>query len=628
MAIVDNKIMYCDEESVVRSLVVGGGSTSEVAVFGYEIWGDPTDDSLYYDMVFRVNNSTLPGSFMFGPKNDNTTLPGGIEIHCPFTGGPIALQDDLSLCDIESGGHAANLGFYTDSSGYSAGNDGAQIMFTNTGGFKFINYEAAGGMIFYPTNDFGTAFTIEADGDVTIDGDLNVGATGTGSLETEGTIKIDGSADVVQLTIHGHSTLTANLIEAGASGGQVFFEVQDNGNIVVGDNNDEDLFITFDEDSNDAIFGYDTSLEMIAIKGDDIAIVPNASDLLSELKWYNSAESNVFGKIYVETLTGNMVIHVDDTGDDLTLETSSGKIKMNGEVEITQDIDAVNLLITGHSSQSALNVVVEQNGGTDLVTIDNDGDLEAVTFSCISGGDCITTASISDSLDATNITDIYVLNTTDTMTGDLTLEGTLSPLTLTSATTANSVTDNRVSIDTNGAGDDGTRQVTIGDGTDALPLRTCWVEKAPPLNNVYYPNAVWYCPLVGTGTVNKCAGAEYSWIGTRYPMDVVITSIHCNWYRDLNDNDEIVYTVRKSTETDPDSDGGVLTRLAEDVAGATCTATATAPDESNFDDVRKTCNMNASVPKDTAIWFKLDGNNSPGATQHNCTVTICAEEAW
>jgi hypothetical protein len=214
--------------------------------------------------------------------------------------------------------------------------------------------------------------------------------------------------------------------------------------------------------------------------------------------------------------------------------------------------------------------------------------------------------------------------------GDLTLPGTLSPLTLTSATTANSVTDNRVSIDTNGAGDDGTRQVTIGDGTDALPLRTCWTQGF--YNDAgFFPHSTKYCSIgfrdQGLPNAQCTPTSSYQvYIPTVFPMDV--EWVATTFVTDVEMATSEVVTISLLTDDvtsdcEPASNGGA-TVCAYDQTVGSCTMTGT----SATTEFTTTCVGSTSIPAGRPIIGQYAGSGHTGSVRVNALFTFCAEAPW
>ena len=160
----------------------------------------------------------------------------------------------------------------------------------------------------------------------------------------------------------------------------------------------------------------------------------------------------------------------------------------------------------------------------------------------------------------------------------------------------------------------------------------CWSEHAPPLNVASYYDAVRYCPINwASNTYGTCGGVSYIHYSTFYQWDTKLRGVTCNFERDLtctgdcgagDDDDVMVFYLRKGVITAPDDDNVVQTVVTSTISGTTCTLDAT----DGFTDHEKSCAFDVELPKEAFFELVVDPDNITEDYKINCSITVCMNE--
>jgi len=164
MAIVNDDLMYCDEDGTVRTLAKTQYNST---IGGFEILGD-TSTNAFEDMAIDINNSTQRGTLRLGPKaaaGGTPTAAGNVT--CPLTEDTGDIN--LAVCDPDN---TVRSCLYTAGTGY-ASNDGFCFDYYGSviGGLVSV-YETAPLTFTTDAKDSANSMVLEADGDLTTPADI------------------------------------------------------------------------------------------------------------------------------------------------------------------------------------------------------------------------------------------------------------------------------------------------------------------------------------------------------------------------------------------------------------------------------------------------------------------------
>ncbi len=164
MAIVDDDLMYCDEDGAVRTLAK---TQYNSIIGGYEILGDTGIDA-FEDMVIDINEATQRGTLRLVPKVLAAgTHTAAVNVTCPLTADTASIN--LATCDPDA---IVRSCLYTDSTGY-ASNDGFCFDYYGAviGGLISV-YETAPLTFTTDAKLSANSMVLEADGDLTTPADI------------------------------------------------------------------------------------------------------------------------------------------------------------------------------------------------------------------------------------------------------------------------------------------------------------------------------------------------------------------------------------------------------------------------------------------------------------------------
>lgn len=272
------------------------------------------------------------------------------------------------------------------------------------------------------------------------------------------------------------------------------------------------------------------------------------------------------------------------------------------------------------SSLGSSCVNVGGDGTGNLVCLTDDDIPESGDFDNLSGGD-----GIDHGVEGTLKIDLYTSSgSTGVAASSSGMEFTDSKMSLLRGCADNQILKwNNSSNDWNCEADD--KLATLGQ-------TSCWNESIVSLNNAYYPNATFYCPLAnGTAAIGGgCGGTSYIGYGLLYPWDIKVRTVYCNFRDDMEctgtcgaggDDDEIIIQLRKGVRSAPTETGG-SGGFAETDFGPSCTLSAT----DGFADHEKHCTIDTDLPAETIIQVSLNANNLSDGYLANCSVTVCLND--
>ncbi len=251
---------------------------------------------------------------------------------------------------------------------------------------------------------------VDITGDTTIAGDLAV--TGTGVHDIAGTLNLSGTS----LTSSGDLTIDA-------AGGGVKVGTGTPGTV---DMAGDDLYVTGDLEVDGKFYGDGSGLTGITtysgwdyyVGGSKQSTIAsgNKVDFVAGTGITLSGESN---KLTIAGAAG--AIAWTDSGTTLyptttTDDVSIGSATALGKLSVDGDSDEIQLLVQGNSTQTSNLFVVENSAGTDLLTLDNNGNL---AIAATTGITVSTAGAISDSDGDLSLSDNTIVTGTLTVGGQV-----------------------------------------------------------------------------------------------------------------------------------------------------------------------------------------------------------------
>lgn len=226
--------------------------------------------------------------------------------------------------------------------------------------------------------------------DATLTGDGNVGTALSVDFSAATPITVDGTADVVQCTIQGHSTQTADIFIVENSAGTDLLTVDNSGNVTVAGTVDgRDLAtdgtkldgieagadVTDATNVNAALQGISAVELGAGFTGDRACYIDfHADDTNTDYGARILRNGGVNGATVFNNLgTGGYLFSVNGTSFPLSLGINSSSIQKR--LNVIGYADDVQLLVRGNAVQTSDIFVVETSAGTDLLTVDNSGNL-------------------------------------------------------------------------------------------------------------------------------------------------------------------------------------------------------------------------------------------------------------
>ena len=206
-----------------------------------------------------------------------------------------------------------------------------------------------------------------------------------------------------------------------------------------------------------------------------------------------------------------------------------------------------------------------------------------------------------------------VTTTLGTVNGTVNLGG-ATALAVPNSTSAGSATVGRIHLDTNGT-TAAMPQVTVGDGTNALPLRTCWVERIASAN--------------ATGSTGYSAGDNINTGFTNlqrstYPVAVTLTALRCSMDRDQTNATTNTFTIQTSSGCTASSDGNTCAAITWNDSALSVSITGTTSQTENLTSIDSDV---VSLSAGT-YWVMKQVNNNGATINYNCTWIVCATAVW
>lgn len=301
---------------------------------------------------------------------------------------------------------------------------------------------------------------------VAIDNSGNTTITGTLGIQGAATVydqvTIDGDGDEHQLVVEAHSTQTSDLVRFRQSDSTNVFAVSNAGNMTISGT----LQVEGDiHDGAGDIVVDDAARVSGALTANTLAVtstvnVDGAVTLNSTLDIGGNISSDTGAISTTDDITVTGKISVTDTSDlQGNVYDNEGTFTIADDTLIDGQADAEQLVVQGHSSQTAQTLVVEQSDSTRVATIDNSGNAAISGTLQVEGdifdnaGDVVVddAARVSGTLtqNASSITTTLTIGTWEAFTGQteltiamndtITPTGTYQPLTAGGAVSAGGI---------------------------------------------------------------------------------------------------------------------------------------------------------------------------------------------